>query len=226
EKKERILREYFETILQKDFIERFEVVNVEIAKLIFEYLFQNFSKELSINKIARFISSKLGRDVKNLVYEYTEKLPESFAAFFLEKFEKSVYKRKGSMKKAYICDVGLSNVIGFEKDIGKRMENTVFLELLRKTNEKPLMEIFYWKDYQGREVDFVVKEGLKVKRLIQVTYADDKDEINEREIKSLIKGSELLKCEDLLCITWDFEDEEKVEGKKIKFVPLWKWLLS
>ena len=225
DKKERILREYFETILQKDFIERFEVVNVEIAKLIFEYVFQNFSKDLSINKIARFVSSKLGRDVKNLVYEYTEKLPESFAAFFLEKFEKSVYKRKSSIKKVYVCDVGLSNVIGFEKDIGKRMENVVFLELLRKTNKHPLLSFYYFKDYQGREVDFVVKECLKVKQLIQVTYATGRDEIEKREIKSLLKASEELKCKNLSVITWDYESEEEFKGREIKFVPLWRWLL-
>lgn len=31
--------------------------------------------------------------------------------------------------------------------------------------------IFYFKDYQQREVDFVIKEGLSIKQLIQVTYA-------------------------------------------------------
>ncbi len=226
DKKEKILKEYFETILQKDFIERFEVVNVDIAKLIFEFVFQNFSKELSINKIANFISSKLGRNVKNLVYEYTEKLPESFATFFVEKFEKSVYKRKSFMKKVYICDVGLSNVVGFERDTGKRMENVVFLELLRKTNQKPLMSVYYWKDYQQHEVDFVIKEGLKVKQLIQVTYASGRDEIEKREIRSLLKASKELKCKDLLVITWDYEDEEKIDRRRIKFVPLWKWLIE
>ncbi len=224
-KKEKILREYFETILQKDFIERFEVVNVEIARLIFEFVFQNFSKEISINKIANFVSSKLRKDVKNIVYKYVEKLLDSFSVFFIEKFE-SIYKRKSFMKKIYICDIGLSNIIGFEKDIGKRMENTIFLELVRKTNEKPLMEIFYWKDYQQREVDFVVKQGTKVKQLIQVTYASEKDEIDKREIRALLKASELLRCKNLLVITWDYESEEIVNGKKIKFMPLWKWLLK
>ncbi|RLI90342.1 MAG: AAA family ATPase, partial [Candidatus Altiarchaeales archaeon] len=118
------------------------------------------------------------------------------------------------------------NVIGFEKDIGKRMENVVFLELLRKTNKHPLLSFYYFKDYQGREVDFVVKECLKVKQLIQVTYASDRDEIDEREIKSLLKASELLKCKDLLCITWDYEGEEEFKGREIKFVPLWRWLLE
>ncbi len=106
------------------------------------------------------------------------------------------------------------------------MENAVFLELLRKTNEKPLWKIYYFINYQGREVDFVIKEGLRVKQLIQVTYASARDEIEKREIKSLLKASELLKCKNLLCITWDYEGEEKFKGKKIKFLPLWKWLLK
>jgi predicted AAA+ superfamily ATPase len=59
-----------------------------------------------------------------------------------------------------------------------------------------------------------------------VTYASGKDEIEEREIKALIKTSDLLKCEDLLIITWDYEDEIEVEGRKIIFKPLWKWLLQ
>jgi predicted AAA+ superfamily ATPase len=59
-----------------------------------------------------------------------------------------------------------------------------------------------------------------------VTYASSKDEIEKREIKALIKASEILKCKDLLCITWDYEDEIKAENKKIVFKPLWKWLLG
>jgi len=105
------------------------------------------------------------------------------------------------------------------------MENIVFLELLRKTNSAPLQEIYYWKDYQQNEVDFVIKEGLDVKQLIQVTYASSKDEIEKREIKALLKASEQLKCKNLLVITWDYEDELEVEGKTIKCMPLWKWLL-
>ena len=57
-------------------------------------------------------------------------------------------------------------------------------------------------------------------------YASARDEIEQREIKSLLKASELLKCKDLLVITWGYEAEEKFKGKRIKFIPLWKWLLN
>jgi predicted AAA+ superfamily ATPase len=226
DKKEKILREYFETIFQKDFVERFEIVNVNVARLIFEFIIKNFSGEISTHKIANFVSSMMGRNVKNMVYDYVEKLPETFTSFFVEKFERSVYKRKSFAKKVYICDLGLTNLLMKEKDLGKRMENSVFLELIRKINERPLIEIFYFKDYQQNEVDFVLKEGLRIKQLVQVTCASGKDEVEKREVKALVKAGELLKCKDLLVITWDYEDEARVGNKKIVFKPLWKWLLS
>jgi len=223
ENKEKILREYFNEIFYKDFVERHRIKSLEFGRFLFEFCFQNFSKEISFRKIKNFFGKNIS---DTTLYEYIEKLQDTLSVFFLEKYEKSVYLRKSWPKKIYVCDLGLSNILGFEEDIGKRMENAVFLELLRRTNKKPLMEIFYWKDYQKREVDFVIKEGLKIKQLIQVSYASDRSEINEREIKALLKASELLNCKNLLFITWDYENLEKIGRKKIKFLPLWKWLLG
>ena len=66
---------------------------------------------------------------------------------------------------------------------------------------------------------------MDVKQLIQVTYASGRDEIEGREIKSLVKASNELKCKNLLIITWDYEDELKIDNKTIRCVPLWKWLI-
>jgi len=80
--------------------------------------------------------------------------------------------------------------------------------------------------FHHEEVDFVIKEGINIKQLIQVTYASDKDEITKQEIKALLKASKELNCKDLLVITWDYENEEKHDSRKIRFIPLWKWLLK
>jgi len=42
------------------------------------------------------------------------------------------------------------------------------LELKRKELLGSNLEIYYWKDVKHREVDFLIKENLKVKQLIQV----------------------------------------------------------
>ena len=52
----------------------------------------------------------------------------------------------------------------------------------------------------------------------------------EREIRALVKAGKKLKCKKLLIITKDYENEENTEWfgikAKIKFIPLWKWLLE
>ncbi|HDD46122.1 MAG TPA: FAD-dependent oxidoreductase [Candidatus Aenigmarchaeota archaeon] len=91
------------------------------------------------------------------------------------------------------------------------------------------IDLFYWESHNC-EVDFVVKEGLRIKQLIQVTYASSIDEIEKRELRALLKASKELNCKNLLCITWDYEGIESLKSRglerKIRFVPLWKWLLS
>jgi len=99
------------------------------------------------------------------------------------------------------------------------MENVVFLQLKRKG-----YEIYFYYEPTGFEVDFVIREGLKIKELIQVCYNLDDIETREREIKSLIKASSILKCNNLTVITYDTEKTEKIKGRQINFIPIWKWL--
>jgi len=104
------------------------------------------------------------------------------------------------------------------------LENLVFLSLLRKGLELN-KDIFYFR-LNGGEVDFVIKKGRKISTLLQSCFDISSFKTREREIKSLIKASEMLKCDNLIVITFDLEDEENIKGKRIKFVPLWKWLLT
>lgn len=107
------------------------------------------------------------------------------------------------------------------------MENAVAVELLRRRScEGANTGIYYYKDYFGKEADFVIKEGMKVRQLIQACYDIGNAATKEREIKGLLKASDDLRCNDLVVITWDYECTEKVDGKKIVYVPLWKWILG
>jgi len=108
------------------------------------------------------------------------------------------------------------------------MENIVFLELERR--KIPAMELFYWKNIQQEEVDFVVKEKQMVKQLIQVCCSIDDRDTKEREIRSLLKTSKELKCKKLIMITEEYKGESEEEWFGIKgkiiYIPLWKWLLE
>ena len=111
----------------------------------------------------------------------------------------------------------------FSADIGRAIENLVFIELKRRSSDST--EIYYWKNKGEGEVDFVIKVGLRVKELIQVCYSMD-EKTEERKVRSLIKAMDEFKLEEGLVITEDIDKEEEVDDKKIMYKPLWKWLLK
>src|SRR3989344_9703018 len=118
-----------------------------------------------------------------------------------------------------------AHILGkFSKDMGRLYENAVFLELRRR--QKSDQDIFYWKNQQHEEVDFVIKQDLSVYQLIQVCYDVDDYDTKKREIKALYKASNELRCRNLIIITEGKEGTETYHGKKIHYVPLWEWLLS
>jgi len=114
----------------------------------------------------------------------------------------------------------------FSRDYGRLLEKLVGLKLVKESYEDPMVEVFYWRDYSGREVDFIVKKGVGIEKLIQVTYASERSEVEKREIEGLIKASRNLNCKNLVVITWNYQGEETIENKRVKFIPLWKWLLN
>ena len=75
-------------------------------------------------------------------------------------------------------------------------------------------------------MDFVIRNGRNINTLINVTDSNSIDEINAREIKALLMASRELRCNNLQIITWDYSNEETFEAKKIRFVPIWRWLLQ
>jgi predicted AAA+ superfamily ATPase len=216
ENKDRILREYYIEIFYKDFLERHRIKSIDFGKFLFEFAFQNFSEEMSLRKIKKFF----GRNISDsTLYDYANKLMDTLSVFFLDKYSPSVYKRNSWPKKIYVCDTGISKILEHSINIGRKMENVVYLALLRGVNNNPLRSIYFYKSKVGDEVDFLVKEGSNID-CIQVTYASGKDEVDQRELHALGKVDDELKCNKKTVITWDYEEDGNVN-----FIPLWKWLL-
>jgi len=214
----------YEDIITRDILLRHRIKKIDELKKLGRYVVSNSANEITYSKLSRILGIKHISTVSNWI-SYLEE------AFLIVKVERFYFKLKQQFiapKKIYTIDTGLIDSIGFKfsEDKGRIIENVVAIELQRRKNFQLDMEIYYWKDPQQREVDFVLKEGNRIKQLIQVSFINSKEDINEREIKSLIKGGEELKCRNLIMITWDYEGEEKVKGKKIRYIPLWKWLLE
>lgn len=213
------LKTLFDGIIFKDIVKRY---NVRYSSKLYElalYLTSTISKSASYTKIKNSLDFRSVHTVEN----YMKYLEEAYLFMTVNRFSYKLKEQLKSPKKVYCVDTGLANAVGFKftENTGVAMENLVALELLRRGSQ-----IHYWKNHLGEEVDFVVKEGYKIKQVIQVTYVSSKRELERREMKALAKASKELRCRNLLVITWDYEGVGEYQGRKIKFLPLWKWLLG
>lgn len=220
----KFLMEIYRDILENDIINQNKIRKSESIRNLAKYLVSNAGKEVTYNSLRQII------DIDNVhtVSKYIHLVENSYLIFLVERFSFKLKEQYKAPKKVYSIDTGLTNATAFAvgENKGRIIENIVYLELLRrKSYSESDMEIFYWMDHQGREVDFVLREDKVIKQLIQVTYASSLERIEKREIESLVRASEDLKAEELLVITWDYNGEETVDGKRIQFVSLWKWLL-
>jgi len=217
----------FETIFYRDVVERFRLRNLGFADTFSKLLMSNFASYFSISKVENYLKSTGIKISKKTISNYLKYFETAFFCLTFEKLSPKTKERVDQPKKIYSIDTIFYNLLPkFSYDFGKLMENLIAIEFYKMKFSNPLFEVYYWKDYQNREVDFFVKEGLRIKQLVQVTYASSKEEIKRREIENLLIASKELECDDLLIVTWDYEDEEEVNGKTITYQPLWKWLLN
>lgn len=220
-----MVNKIYDDVITKDILLRYGIKNKNAFRQLANYLISNFAGEVNYRKLGRIFAIKNVHTVRN----YVDYLSSGFLIFVVEKFSYKLKQQYITSKKVYGIDTGLVNAVAFQfsENAGKVMENAVLIELKRRIDySEPQPSVFYWQDYSGGEVDFAVKKGNKIIQLIQVCQNLGNIETKEREIKSLIKASGELRCNDLLIITSSEESEEKIAGKKIRRMPLWKWLLK
>ena len=82
-------------------------------------------------------------------------------------------------------------------------------------------ETYYYAD--RFECDFVVRNGTKVGEAIQVCY-EMGDSNKEREINGLMEAMDAFKLKEGLMLTLEQTDEFTVGEKKIRVMPVARWM--
>jgi predicted AAA+ superfamily ATPase len=121
----------------------------------------------------------------------------------------------------YGIDPALMQSISFasSRDLGRIYENVVFLELQRRGRE-----IYYWKSVEGKEVDFLIRQGTTITGAIQVSVTLKEPATLQRELDALLSAAKLFPEAELTIIT-DDERVIQMHSLKINVIPLWKWLI-
>ena len=208
-----LLEQYYKDIIYRDVIARHGIKNIKEVKELTLFLAANPGTIQSYKNMQRIIGVRSQNTVKN----YLEALNDVYLFFSMDLFDYSLKRQIYNPSKIYCIDVALSNSISFKfsRNRGQNYENLVFLELLRRGKE-----LYYWKSQKGREVDFVIKDGLDITEAIQVCYSLEDERTRQREMRALTEVKDELGVDRLTVIT----DDEESHGE-INILPLWKWLL-
>jgi len=220
-------KDYLETLVEailfKDIVKRYNIRSPQSLYNLFLNILNSYGKEISFQSLMRSSNMNSVRSVQ----KYVSYLEESYLIKLLNRFSFKVKEQIKAPKKVYAFDNGIisSKSFRFIENYGRALENLVFIELV-KSGLKPNENIYYYKSKNQREIDFVIKDGLKVIKLIQVVYDISNEDVFNREIKSLLDGAKEINCNQLVVITWDEESKEKINGQEINIIPLWKFLFN
>lgn len=206
-------KQYFEDILNKDILTRYHIRQIKEVKDLIIYLFSNAGKIYSYATLKKVTGIKSLSTIKN----YIDYLRNVFLLHTIDRFDYSIKKQKASSSKPYIADNSFFKTVAFNfsENKGRRMENLVFLHLLRRNRE-----VYYHSE--KKECDFVVREGNGIPEAIQVCFDLSDPNSRKREIEGLLEAMRRYGLKKGLILTWD--EEESMDNIEVK--PAWKWMLE
>ena len=176
------VREVFQTIIERDIIQRYKLSDAFLLNKIAEYLMGNVSNTTSARSVTGILQTERTNTNHVTVRNYIDYLCRTFLFYQVKRYDIQGKEYLRMMDKYYLVDSGIRYaLLGTRNmDYGRIYENLVALELLRRG-----YTIYVGKLYQ-KEVDFVAMRGSE-KIYIQVSDNISSPETFEREYAPLLQ---------------------------------------
>ena len=181
-KRRQYIRDVYNTILQRDLVEKYHLADSEVLPRLMEYMMDNVSNTCSPNGIAEILKTQGVATNNHTISDYLDYICRAFMLYKIKRYDVRGKKYLQSLHKYYLVDSGFRYaLLGTRNmDYGRIYENLVALELLRRG-----YDIYVGKLYQ-KEIDFVAMRGSE-KIYIQVSDNISSKETFEREYSPLLQ---------------------------------------
>ena len=116
---------------------------------------------------------------------------------------------KKAPRKVYVVDNGFvaSKAFSLTDNLGRLLENQVFIDLISRGYDVE-KTMFYYRSRNDKEVDFVLREGTRILRLVQVCY------------DMIVECAGELKCDNLVIVTYNDKRTIEKDGYRVNVVPI------
>lgn len=215
-RKELLLKQYFDDVLFKDVAMRHRIRDTFALRNLAVYLLTHSGSLVSFQRLAKIFEVSL-----DLAQSYCQHLQEAFLVDFLPFYSRKAAERQRNPHKIYAIDLGLRNIVQLSAstDEGHLLETAVYHQLLQQSHDG----IFYWKGKY--EIDFVVRQGLQIKSLIQVSTHLDSVDVIKRELQALEEAGQFFPQAQKILIVKKIP-KFKIESSNIVMKPLWSALVE
>jgi hypothetical protein len=216
----KLLTEYFDVMIYRDLIERYQERNVQALKFFLRRCIEGVTSPLSISKVHNELKSAGFRVSKDTLHQYLEQANAIYLLQLAYKYDPSLVRRELGDKKAYIVDNGLISAFSWRagQDKGKLLENLMAMEL-----RKQGLELLFVKGVQ--ECDFVVQQLTGELLPMQVCYELGDPATRAREVAGLLAACRFCGVWQGVIVTLDEDAQWQEDGVTIKVVAAWRYLL-
>lgn len=194
-----------EKVILKDLRELFEIREIEVIDKIINVISSEPGLIINLDDLSKDFGV-----ARQVLSNYLYYLQCCFLIKQLKNFRGSLKISSRKLKKYYLLHPCFALTLS-SPDKGKLIENLVAF----KTKAE-----YYWRERE-KEIDFIIKNKKIIP--IEVKY---KNNIKKKELKHILNFMEKFKIKKGYIITEGHECEETIKKKKIKYIPLWKWLLE
>ena len=141
----------YNSIVLKDIVKRKKIADVAVLESVIRFMLDNIGNLCSATRIANALKSGGKGASVHTVDSYLQALCESFVLYRVGRFDIKGKQLLQTQEKYYLADIGLRYYLLGAKpaDMGRILENVVYLELLRRGYE------IYVGKQESCEVDFV-----------------------------------------------------------------------
>ncbi len=156
--KREVLMDLIYSYIKKDILES-GIKNDQKVLDLLKILASQCGSLVNINNLAKVL-----RISHTAIENYLFALRKSFILYFISPFSRNIRNEIKKMPKVYFSDLGLRNVLlkdfrplSLKQDKGQIFENFIFRQFLDRI---PIDDIKFWRNQQGAEIDFVLRESL------------------------------------------------------------------
>ena len=210
----------FDSIIWKDVAKRHNVRNITDLNNLAMYMISNLCNPLSANEL----SEELGFQSVNTTKKFMDYLHEPYLFYYMSRYNNKLKLMKKAPRKVYVVDNGFVTAKAFavSENLGRLLENQVFVELVRRGYNTD-KSMFFYRSRNDKEVDFVLRKGAHIERLVQVCYDMSSPKTEKREVDSIVECAEELRCSNLTIVTHEEERTLEKNGYTISVVPVSKF---